>query len=314
MPRDLTSRQAEILELVAAGLGDKEIAGRLHLSVPTVRTHLQRLYREHGYRNRAEAAAGWVATQHRLRAEAPQAPVATAAVPSSPSRVPAGARSFLGLPAAAAAGLLLLAALMRPDIFIAAQRQAAVQGPASPGPTASVRAEEAAPSAPTTTPSAPGPAVTGAAAQTAAPSPPPSSPPPGSAPPHAALPPAAAPQVQAATAQLAIINKDRAAAGLPPLQWNSCLASAAGQVANGLAKKGYLAPTNGPSLDASCGLAATPAAENAGYWSTISDSQMNALFMSDPVQRARTLGPYHYTGAAWATTPGGAAYLVVEFV
>jgi len=53
-------RQHEIMRLVAAGLSDKEIAARLQVSPYTVRTHLQRLYAQHGLRNRAEAAATWM--------------------------------------------------------------------------------------------------------------------------------------------------------------------------------------------------------------------------------------------------------------
>ncbi len=53
-------RQQEIMRLVAAGLSDKEIAARLQVSPYTVRTHLQRLYAQHGLRNRAEAAATWM--------------------------------------------------------------------------------------------------------------------------------------------------------------------------------------------------------------------------------------------------------------
>jgi DNA-binding CsgD family transcriptional regulator len=54
-------RQVQIISLIAAGASDKEIAGRLGISVPTVRTHLQRLYRDRGLRNRAEAVALLVA-------------------------------------------------------------------------------------------------------------------------------------------------------------------------------------------------------------------------------------------------------------
>jgi len=53
-------RQREIMRLVATGLSDKEIAARLQLSPFTVRTHLQRLYAQHGLHNRAEAAATWM--------------------------------------------------------------------------------------------------------------------------------------------------------------------------------------------------------------------------------------------------------------
>lgn len=58
-PMALSPRQREIMRLVATGLSDKEIAARLQVSPHTVRTHLQRLYAQHGLRNRAEAAANW---------------------------------------------------------------------------------------------------------------------------------------------------------------------------------------------------------------------------------------------------------------
>jgi DNA-binding NarL/FixJ family response regulator len=56
----ITRRQREILELAAGGLTDKEIAHRLGISMATVRTHLQRLYRANGFRNRADAIAHWM--------------------------------------------------------------------------------------------------------------------------------------------------------------------------------------------------------------------------------------------------------------
>jgi DNA-binding CsgD family transcriptional regulator len=55
----VSPRQREIMLLVATGLSDKEIAAQLQVSPHTVRTHLQRLYSQHGLRNRAEAAATW---------------------------------------------------------------------------------------------------------------------------------------------------------------------------------------------------------------------------------------------------------------
>jgi DNA-binding CsgD family transcriptional regulator len=55
----VSPRQREIMLLLATGLSDKEIAARLRVSPHTVRTHLQRLYAQHGLRNRAEAAATW---------------------------------------------------------------------------------------------------------------------------------------------------------------------------------------------------------------------------------------------------------------
>lgn len=56
----VTRRQREILELSSKGLTDKEIASRLQLALPTVRTHLQRFYRSNGLKNKAEAITLWL--------------------------------------------------------------------------------------------------------------------------------------------------------------------------------------------------------------------------------------------------------------
>jgi DNA-binding CsgD family transcriptional regulator len=55
-----TPRQSQVLALVAAGLSDKEIAARLAVSPRTVRTHLERILREHGLSSRTEAATAWL--------------------------------------------------------------------------------------------------------------------------------------------------------------------------------------------------------------------------------------------------------------
>jgi len=57
--RGLSRRQADIIRLVATGRSDKQIAAQLGLSESTVKTHLGRIYRYHGFRNRAEAAVAW---------------------------------------------------------------------------------------------------------------------------------------------------------------------------------------------------------------------------------------------------------------
>jgi DNA-binding CsgD family transcriptional regulator len=57
-----TARQQEIVRLIASGLSDKEIAGRLDVSVATVRTHLRRLYLVNGLQGRAHAAALYALT------------------------------------------------------------------------------------------------------------------------------------------------------------------------------------------------------------------------------------------------------------
>jgi DNA-binding CsgD family transcriptional regulator len=53
---DLTSRQIQILELMAEGLVNVEIAGQLLLSESTIRQETVRIYRALGVPNRAEAA------------------------------------------------------------------------------------------------------------------------------------------------------------------------------------------------------------------------------------------------------------------
>ena len=52
----LSRRETEILEKIAQGLANKEIAERLGLSVETVRVHLKRIYEKLHVRSRTEAA------------------------------------------------------------------------------------------------------------------------------------------------------------------------------------------------------------------------------------------------------------------
>ena len=51
----LSEREHEVLDLIAAGSTNKEIAERLFLSPHTVKEHTSTLYRKLGVRNRAEA-------------------------------------------------------------------------------------------------------------------------------------------------------------------------------------------------------------------------------------------------------------------
>jgi DNA-binding CsgD family transcriptional regulator len=53
----LTAREAEVLALVAEGLTNKEIAGRLRLSPRTVEKHLEALLRKTGTRSRTQLLA-----------------------------------------------------------------------------------------------------------------------------------------------------------------------------------------------------------------------------------------------------------------
>jgi PAS domain S-box-containing protein len=61
---DLTRREMEILKLVAAGENTKVIAGRLHVSLATVRNHVQNILGKLGVHSRLQAVA--YATNHRL--------------------------------------------------------------------------------------------------------------------------------------------------------------------------------------------------------------------------------------------------------
>jgi uncharacterized protein YkwD len=110
-----------------------------------------------------------------------------------------------------------------------------------------------------------------------------------------------------------LINQDRQAAGLAPLQWSACLANVATGQAARMAAQGYISHANGRSLDLGCHLGPL-ASESIGFQGGgINDAAMNAWFMGDPPHRANIMGPYHYVGVAWVIAPNGTAYLAVEF-
>ncbi|MEU4064792.1 response regulator transcription factor [Streptomyces wedmorensis] len=60
----LTERETEVLVLVADGLSNQEIAGRLRISTATVKTHINNLFAKTGVRDRAQAVR--YAYQHGL--------------------------------------------------------------------------------------------------------------------------------------------------------------------------------------------------------------------------------------------------------
>jgi DNA-binding NarL/FixJ family response regulator len=56
-PDNLSPREREVLELLARGYLYKEIAESLHISVPTVNTHIRRIYEKLHVRSRSQAIA-----------------------------------------------------------------------------------------------------------------------------------------------------------------------------------------------------------------------------------------------------------------
>jgi DNA-binding NarL/FixJ family response regulator len=56
-PDNLSPREREVLELLARGYLYKEIAESLHISVPTVNTHIRRIYEKLHVRSRSQAVA-----------------------------------------------------------------------------------------------------------------------------------------------------------------------------------------------------------------------------------------------------------------
>jgi DNA-binding NarL/FixJ family response regulator len=63
-PADLTSREAQVIGLLARGLQTKQIASRLDISPKTADRHIQNAYRKIGVSTRA--AATLYATEHGL--------------------------------------------------------------------------------------------------------------------------------------------------------------------------------------------------------------------------------------------------------
>ncbi|MGH7902790.1 MAG: CAP domain-containing protein [Candidatus Dormibacteraceae bacterium] len=111
-----------------------------------------------------------------------------------------------------------------------------------------------------------------------------------------------------------MINADRSSAGLPRLNWSSCLAGVAAQSARRMANQGFISHAGAVYQDLNCGLGSRQTGENVGYWSRgVNDSQLNSMFMNSPEHRANIMGPYRWVGTAWVTAANGYGYIAVEF-
>jgi ATP/maltotriose-dependent transcriptional regulator MalT len=56
----LSARELAVLRLLASGLANKDIGARLSIGLPTVKTHVDGVYRKLGVRNRTQAVAAAV--------------------------------------------------------------------------------------------------------------------------------------------------------------------------------------------------------------------------------------------------------------
>lgn len=74
---DLSPRQRDVMALVSAGIGNREIAARLHLTEKTVKNHINRIFRVLGAVNRVEAVLIWQRREQSgaTRRDAPRPPL-----------------------------------------------------------------------------------------------------------------------------------------------------------------------------------------------------------------------------------------------
>ncbi len=66
-PAALTAREGEIMNLIAQGLSNRQIADRFVLSEKTVKNHVNRIYSKLDASSRAQATAQWLGTAPRER-------------------------------------------------------------------------------------------------------------------------------------------------------------------------------------------------------------------------------------------------------
>lgn len=67
---DLSNREMEVAELIARGLRNPEIAGRLYIGRPTVASHIAHILEKLGFQSRTQIAA-WIVENRRRNSNAP---------------------------------------------------------------------------------------------------------------------------------------------------------------------------------------------------------------------------------------------------
>jgi DNA-binding CsgD family transcriptional regulator len=90
----LTNRETEILQLMASGLDNTEIASRLYLAVGTVKSHVKHILRKLGATNRAQAISLWFNACETDDSHRPWAPPTALGLRAQASRLgPCGPRN-----------------------------------------------------------------------------------------------------------------------------------------------------------------------------------------------------------------------------
>ncbi|MFK8186411.1 MAG: response regulator [Phormidesmis sp.] len=103
--KGITPREQEVLDLIAEGASNREIAGMLHITEKTVKNHVSNLLRRVGLRDRTQLALWTVqfssvqASEHTQRSEQQMAPSPAEGIVVNPNLKPTGGKPTGGKPA-----------------------------------------------------------------------------------------------------------------------------------------------------------------------------------------------------------------------
>jgi uncharacterized protein YkwD len=112
---------------------------------------------------------------------------------------------------------------------------------------------------------------------------------------------------------LSYINADRAAGGVAPLAWDSCLANAAISVAQTMANNKTMAHGNGLSLDFACHPG--PTGENLAEYNSRTENLAwcNSAWMGSAGHKANIMdASFGHMGFAFAVGANGVGYYALE--